>query len=342
MKAKLVFGWIMLFQLAWTQAMGARSIQLITPELQQLGRLKEGTVVTDTLLFANRTRSSLRISRIKSSCGCTVPTLDRDILAPGDTARIIYVLNTRGFHGLLRKTLTVEFHETKIEPVTFLLEFQVYNELDIEPRYIHFKDVHTDPDTVLTAAIIVRNYGDVPIRLKRVFAKSGRVKVGPVRARLDPLDAVTLTVRFTPTEPAMIMDYIIIETDHEKNRILEIPVFGQVRRGFQTNHQPEPDARGCGPVSGTGRQPSSPGRHAHAPDDASPYRRFSRGGLAAPACGFGFCASPAADRRVLGRAASGRFQPGPYSGRLFRALPGVFQKSGPVPAGRPRDHAGAL
>lgn len=230
MKTNSLLGWMLFLQLVPAQAMGARPVQLISSELQQLGRLLEGTVAADTLLFANRTRSSLHVSRIKSSCGCTVPFLDRDVLAPGDTARIIYRLNTRGFHGLLRKTLTVEFRETHVEPVTFLLEFRVYNELDVEPRYIHFEDVNADPDTILSAVIHVRNYGDVPIRLKRIFTKSGRVKVSPVRARLEPLDEIVLTVRLTPDQPEMIMDYIVIETDYEKKPIFEIPVFGQVRR----------------------------------------------------------------------------------------------------------------
>jgi hypothetical protein len=53
-------------------------------------------------------KQEVQLISVRSSCGCTSPTIEKDILKTGETGYIIATFNTRTFTGIHGATLTVE------------------------------------------------------------------------------------------------------------------------------------------------------------------------------------------------------------------------------------------
>ena len=56
----------------------------------------------------NRYKQDIEIVNVRSSCGCTAPTIENKLLKTGDVGYIVATFNTRTFTGRHGATLTVE------------------------------------------------------------------------------------------------------------------------------------------------------------------------------------------------------------------------------------------
>lgn len=89
--------------------------------------------VVATYAFANNGATAVTIVETSSSCGCTIPTLDKKVYAPGEAGELTAVFTIGSRQGLQHKTIAVatedadgnnENYELKLEvdipiPVTF-------------------------------------------------------------------------------------------------------------------------------------------------------------------------------------------------------------------------------
>jgi hypothetical protein len=71
------------------------------------GNASPGLIVKHTYTVTNKGKGILKIRKIKASCGCTIPQLDKDELKPGETAKLLVEFNTFGYTGKQIKTITV-------------------------------------------------------------------------------------------------------------------------------------------------------------------------------------------------------------------------------------------
>ncbi len=70
------------------------------------GNINKNSDGTRTFEFTNTGDAPLIINRVKSSCGCTVPSKPEKPIMPGETATIVVKYNTHRV-GPFRKTITV-------------------------------------------------------------------------------------------------------------------------------------------------------------------------------------------------------------------------------------------
>jgi hypothetical protein len=94
--------------------------------------------------FTNRGPTAVRISDLRSSCGCTVPALDKDVFEPGESGRIRAVYHVGSKDGLQTESVSVTTDEGRPEPHVLTLEVNVQIPLRIVPRLLHWR-VGDDP-----------------------------------------------------------------------------------------------------------------------------------------------------------------------------------------------------
>lgn len=90
-----------------TDPSAVTSIQWIDSTSQDLGKVKEGTVVEVTYRFKNSGDKNLVIENAQPSCGCTVPEKPEQPIAPGGTDVIKAKFDSKGRLGPNSKTITV-------------------------------------------------------------------------------------------------------------------------------------------------------------------------------------------------------------------------------------------
>ena len=76
------------------------------------GRVIAGEMVRYSFNFTNNGREDLLLSKVSSSCGCTVPNYSKEPIKPGGKGTIEVVFDSRGRKGMQNKTITVLSNST--------------------------------------------------------------------------------------------------------------------------------------------------------------------------------------------------------------------------------------
>lgn len=90
-------------------------------DFHDFGKLMAGEKVTYSFKFTNKGKGLLLISKVNTSCGCTVSEYPKEPVKPGERATIDVSFDSEGRIGLQNKTITV-FSNT--QPPTNLLRIQ--------------------------------------------------------------------------------------------------------------------------------------------------------------------------------------------------------------------------
>ena len=119
----LVFAVAMTLQAQNNQKVAEEKFPVMTFEKtsHDFGTLHEGDVVKYVYKFKNTGNAPLLISRIKASCGCTIPSnWKKDPIMPGESSEFTVQFNTRNKIHKQHKTVTVYCNtKNKIERVKF-------------------------------------------------------------------------------------------------------------------------------------------------------------------------------------------------------------------------------
>jgi len=203
----------------------AQQIEHITPKLISLGRVQQGSIVKDEIRFVNKMEIPITVRGVKSTCGCTATEIKKREYNPGDTARIAFTLNTQGFQGRIRKTLTISFQEKAIKDERIVVEAEIYSELSVNPRYIHIKEAHSNPDTVITAFFTIQNESEEPVNCSKIYAISDMIQIFPASAVIPPGKENLIKVELKPLRSGRHSFYVIILTDNKKKPRMNVPIF---------------------------------------------------------------------------------------------------------------------
>ncbi len=79
----------------------------ITEKEHNFGTMIQGEKVAWIFKYKNTGNSDLIISRVKTSCGCTVPTFSKEPLSSGKEGELEIVFDSAGRKGNVFKTITV-------------------------------------------------------------------------------------------------------------------------------------------------------------------------------------------------------------------------------------------
>ena len=107
---------------------GFPSIQF-TETQHDFGTVKEGNVVDYTFKFTNKGDEILKISDIKTSCGCTAALVSSDNLKPGEEGTLKVELNTKHRSGKMSRTVTIKSNDPK-EPSKVLTIYALVEKSD--------------------------------------------------------------------------------------------------------------------------------------------------------------------------------------------------------------------
>lgn len=92
-----------------------------TSDFHDFGKLMSGEKVTYSFKFTNKGKGLLLISKVSTSCGCTVSEYPKEPIRPGEGGTIDVSFDSEGRIGLQNKSITV-FSNT--QPPTNLLRIQ--------------------------------------------------------------------------------------------------------------------------------------------------------------------------------------------------------------------------
>ncbi|QDT06003.1 hypothetical protein K227x_44100 [Rubripirellula lacrimiformis] len=91
--------------------------------------------------FTNPYNEDVHVSGVRTSCGCTTPTLTKDTLKTHETAAVVAKFNTSTFIGQKAATVTVVFDRPKYAEVQLKVSGFIRTDITFDPPEVAFGEV---------------------------------------------------------------------------------------------------------------------------------------------------------------------------------------------------------
>ncbi len=175
----------------------AKAPKIYSPNrFYNFGDLREGQVVHHTFIVKNKGTDTLKIYKVRSSCGCTVAKLKKQTIAPGDSTFIDVTFNSKNRQGLQKKYVYVFSNDPVLPKLEFHLRAEVF------PKNANVKLLKEGPRLKLqthqiqlgkvkkgekkTVKIKYANVGKKTLKIYSALPSSKNIKVFPSRYQLEP------------------------------------------------------------------------------------------------------------------------------------------------------------
>lgn len=199
----------------------------------------KGEVVEHDFQIRNAGDETLVIEDVRPACGCTVARYDEEI-APGEIGTVHAEVDTTDFFGPISKSIAVYTNDDENPKLQLVVKAKVMAYVSATPGYARFLYVQQEPAPAITQIV----WGeDQPLEVVDVRTEStdGEGPSDKIRAEFrpakesekvekgkDPQWAVDVYLE-PEAEVGTIREFVIVETDHPKQKTAKIPVSGFVR-----------------------------------------------------------------------------------------------------------------
>lgn len=89
---------------------------MIDTKVYDFGKIEQGTSVSTSFTLINNGKSDLSIRKTHASCGCTIASLEKDTIAPGEELKLSITFNSAGRRGNQQKSITI-YSNDPVAPV---------------------------------------------------------------------------------------------------------------------------------------------------------------------------------------------------------------------------------
>lgn len=207
--------------------------------IQDFGVVAKGEVVTHDFQIRNAGDETLLVEDVRPACGCTVARYDKQI-APGEVGTVHAEVDTTDFYGPISKSIAVYTNDDENPKLQLVVKAKVTAYVSATPGYARFLYVQMEPFKPITQIV----WGeDQPLEVVDVRTRSGdtdapsdkiRAEFRPakesekVEEGKDPQWAVDIFLD-PRAEVGTLREFVIVETNHPKQKTAKIPVSGFVR-----------------------------------------------------------------------------------------------------------------
>lgn len=140
--------------------------------------------------FKNTGHSNITINDMQTSCGCTIPSLEKRDYGPGEAGTIKVVFKFGDYLGLQEKTVRVFSSESPNLPTTLSLSVTIPKTFTVEPRALFWK--LNDPAGASPKEVSVASIVDRPIEITSVEVGNPNFVVTTISSK--PAEKFTLSV----------------------------------------------------------------------------------------------------------------------------------------------------
>jgi hypothetical protein len=184
-----------------------------------------------TFKFKNVGNETLVIKKINSSCGCTVPRVDKKSYQPGETGVIPVKFNSRGLKGKISKAVTIvtnnrdnEYTTLRIKGTVMLKNFAT---AQIGPNELDFKTVKVGKK--YSKSITVKNTGTANLQIIEV-AHSPQVYLQFANDVVAPGKAMVVKIIFTPMKAGRFTNFMRFRTNSFQRSFSIVKVSAEVNK----------------------------------------------------------------------------------------------------------------
>jgi len=143
---------------------------------KDFGSVPRGPMLNYPFHLTNSTRSTVHITSVRVSCGCTSATALRDTLAPGQSTAVVAQMDTRRFSGPKAVTIFVQFDQPAWEEVRLWVQANSRDDVSISPEALAFGHIRrgSSPKNAVSISLL----GDPNWQIQSAKSESNYVLTG--------------------------------------------------------------------------------------------------------------------------------------------------------------------
>jgi hypothetical protein len=192
------------------------------------GNVARGAKSEFAFEIQNLYEEDVHIADVKSSCGCTSPTITRPTLKTWEKGAIIATLNTKSFVGQRTSTLTVVIDKPFYAEVQLNISGNIHSDVDFQPGSVTFGEVDQGAAAEQSVTVAYRGRMDWQIVDVRSVNTHLEVELSDPQ-RIAGGVAYKMLVRLKADAPAgTIFDTLNLVTNDPKLPTVSLPVEGRV------------------------------------------------------------------------------------------------------------------
>ena len=155
-----------------------------------LGKIYRGDIAEHIFVISNQGDDTLRISNVRTSCGCTAAMLNKKALAPHEKAELKASFDSGRFKGEVKKMISVYSNDQNSPVLTLYLLAEVTVNLEVTPSQVYLMGLKAGER--LERKISLKNLSSGPITIKEVSSTVPEIKIELSRMKLQPGESAEL------------------------------------------------------------------------------------------------------------------------------------------------------
>jgi len=230
------------FTITLAASLFAQPRATIAEPIKELGTFYQDQLIECDFILKNEGNVTLQINDVKPACGCTIAEYDKTI-EPGKTGKVHAKVNISTFSGQISKGVTVLTNDVSNPQIELTVKAIVKPIIAVKPGYARFNVLQGEMDSAKTVQVLAPSDGTAFNVLSATLPVDG-AKVSFREAtdaeRIPDIPGKQWAVEIKLTDDARLgplADYVIITTDHPKQKEIKIGISGMVRPACRVEPQ---------------------------------------------------------------------------------------------------------
>jgi hypothetical protein len=217
---------LFLTALSWTPAAKAQdwAKAMLNEASHDFGVVATGAKVEHRFIVENIYEEDADIESVTSSCGCSIPQVNRKHLKTWEKAEILVILDTRGFRGWKDATITVKLDKPFPAEVQLHVHAYIRTDIVVQPGGLSFGSVVQGEKAEQTVTISYAGRDDW--RLVKLECANSAIQARAVETHRSAGQVTySMAVTLTPgAAPGYFRDQLVLVTNDYDVRSARVPV----------------------------------------------------------------------------------------------------------------------
>jgi uncharacterized protein YcfL len=206
----------------------AQDFELLSDRVMDFGTVMQDSVLVGKIEFINSGSQPMVISRVHTSCGCTVAKLDKMEYQPGEKGEIQVSFNTKGFSGFSRKYVTITLSQGQPVSSRVVLQTKITTPVQIEPAFLDLQNITLEGEPN-ERYLEITNNTDQAITVEEIKTNIKNLDLSLDTIILQPGSTEKVKIIYSPSRIGRNDGFIDLKMNTPASTIKRIPVFINVR-----------------------------------------------------------------------------------------------------------------
>jgi hypothetical protein len=192
------------------------------------GHVARGAKAEFAFEVQNLYEEDIHIADVRTSCGCTSPTITKPTLKTWEKGSIVATLNTRSFVGQRNSTLTVVIDKPYYAEVHLTISGYIHSDVDFQPGVAALGDVEQGTAAEKEVAVTYRGRGNWQITDVRSANSHLEVELADAIRQPGVVSYKMLVRLKADAPPGILQDQLTLVTNDQRMPTVVLPVEGRV------------------------------------------------------------------------------------------------------------------